>query len=214
MTVGWCSGDMSNSSLLERFAAVDSAAVSDALDQLGLPAGVGGIGPVWGPASVVGFAVAVGLEPRADGPAGAHIATTAIEASDSQSMIVIDNQGRADVSCWDGILSLGAAQRGARGVVADETGLVVVPLREPRHGWRHHGPHARSHRRGHRRRRGAPRGRRRPDPRPRPRPGGPRERADAAAAGGPQHTRSVRLRRRRSRSRPESHRQPPARHSR
>lgn len=74
--------DMSNASLLDRFADLDSAAVSDALDRLGLPAGVGGIAPVWGPASVVGFAVTVALEPRADGPAGAHIATTAVETAD------------------------------------------------------------------------------------------------------------------------------------
>ncbi|MFE7394521.1 RraA family protein [Streptomyces sp. NPDC057582] len=121
---------MSNSSLLDRFAALDSAAVSDALDQLGLPSGVGGIRPVWGPAAVVGFAVTVGLEPRAEGPAGAHIATTAVESSDDQSVIVVDNQGRTDVSCWGGILSLGAAQRGVRGVVADGVCRDVAEARE------------------------------------------------------------------------------------
>ncbi|WP_205571089.1 RraA family protein [Streptomyces sporangiiformans] len=121
---------MSNSSLLDRFAELDSAAVSDALDQLGLPAGVGGIRPVWGPAAVVGFAVTVELEPRADGPADAHIATTAIETADDQSVIVVDNQGRTDVSCWGGILSLGAAQRGVRGVVADGVCRDVAEARE------------------------------------------------------------------------------------
>ncbi|MFE7333091.1 RraA family protein [Streptomyces sp. NPDC057565] len=121
---------MSNSSLLDRFAALDSAAVSDALDQLGLPSGVGGIRPVWGPAAVVGFAVTVGLEPRVEGPAGAHIATTAVESSDDQSVIVVDNQGRTDVSCWGGILSLGAAQRGVRGVVADGVCRDVAEARE------------------------------------------------------------------------------------
>ncbi|MFI1336579.1 RraA family protein [Streptomyces sp. NPDC020845] len=121
---------MSNSSLLDRFAALDSAAVSDALDQLGLPSGVGGIRPVWGPAAVVGFAVTVGLEPRTEGPAGAHIATTAVESSDDQSVIVVDNQGRTDVSCWGGILSLGASLRGVRGVVADGVCRDVAEARE------------------------------------------------------------------------------------
>ncbi|WP_371574520.1 RraA family protein [Streptomyces sp. NBC_01314] len=121
---------MSNSSLLDRFAALDSAAVSDALDQLGLPSGVGGVRPVWGPTAVVGFAVTVGLEPRAEGPAGAHIATTAIENSDDQSVIVVDNQGRSDVSCWGGILSLGASLRGVRGVVADGVCRDVAEARE------------------------------------------------------------------------------------
>lgn len=121
---------MNTSSVLDRYAAVDSAAVSDALDQLGLPAGVGDLRSVWGPACMVGFAVTVGLEPRAAGPAGAHIATTAIETSDEQSVIVIDNQGRTDVSCWGGILSLGAAQRGARGVVADGVCRDVAEARD------------------------------------------------------------------------------------
>lgn len=121
---------MSNSSLLDRFTALDSAAVSDALDQLGLPSGVGGIRPVWGPAAMVGFAVTVALEPRADGPAGAHVATTAIENADDQSVIVVDNQGRTDVSCWGGILSLGASLRGVRGVVADGVCRDVAEARE------------------------------------------------------------------------------------
>lgn len=121
---------MSNSSLLERFATLDSAAISDALDQLGLPSGVGGIRPVWGPAALVGFAVTVGLEPRAEGPMGAHIATTAVEGSDDQSVIVVDNQGRTDVSCWGGILSLGAFLRGVRGVVADGVCRDVAEARE------------------------------------------------------------------------------------
>ncbi|MEV7892032.1 RraA family protein [Streptomyces sp. NPDC002817] len=121
---------MRHSSLLDRFAALDSAAVSDALDQLGLPSGAGGIRPVWGHATVVGFAVTVGLEPRTEGPAGAHIATTAVENSDHQSVIVVDNQGRTDVSCWGGILSLGAARRGVRGVVADGVCRDVSEARE------------------------------------------------------------------------------------
>ncbi|MFF4085053.1 RraA family protein [Streptomyces sp. NPDC001777] len=121
---------MSNSSLLDRFAALDSAAVSDALDRLGMPCGAGGIRPVWGPAAVVGFAVTVGLEPRAEGPAGAHIATTAVENADDRSVIVVDNQGRTDVSCWGGILSLGASLRGVRGVVADGVCRDVAEARE------------------------------------------------------------------------------------
>ncbi|TRO57247.1 RraA family protein [Streptomyces sp. IB201691-2A2] len=121
---------MSNSSLLDRFAALDSAAVSDALDQLGLPPGVAGIRPVWGPAAVVGFAVTVELEPRAAGPAGVHIATTAVEKADDRSVIVVDNQGRTDVSCWGGILSLGASLRGVRGVVADGVCRDVAEARE------------------------------------------------------------------------------------
>jgi regulator of RNase E activity RraA len=121
---------MPASALLDRYAALDSAAVSDALDRLGLPPGVGDLRSLWGPVSVVGFAVTVQLEPRAEGPAGSHIATTAIENADDQSVIVVDNQGRRDVSCWGGILSLGASLRGVRGVVADGVCRDVGEARE------------------------------------------------------------------------------------
>jgi regulator of RNase E activity RraA len=121
---------VSESTLLSRFAGLDSAAVSDALDQLGLPSGIGGIRPLWGPVAVVGFAVTVGLEPRGGGPAGAHIVTSAVDGADDQSVIVVDNQGRTDVSCWGGILSLGASRRGIRGVVADGVCRDVTEARE------------------------------------------------------------------------------------
>lgn len=121
---------MNNASLLERFAKLDSAAVSDALDQLGLPPGIGGIRPLWGPARIVGLAVTVELEPHDGRPAGAHIATTAVETAFADSVLVVDNQGRVDVSCWGGILSLGAAVRGARGVVADGVCRDVAEARE------------------------------------------------------------------------------------
>jgi regulator of RNase E activity RraA len=122
--------EMTALTLLARLESVDCAAVSDALDALGLPAGVGGIRPVWGPAAIVGFAVTVALGPRGEGPAGAHIATTAIEAAGHDSVIVVDNQGRRDVSCWGGILSLGAALRGVRGVIADGVCRDVAEARD------------------------------------------------------------------------------------
>lgn len=116
--------------LLDDFAGLDSAAVSDALDRLGLPPGVGGLSPVWGPASVVGFAVTVGLEPADGATPGSHIITTAVDAADDTSVLVVDNQGRTDVSCWGGILSLGASRRGVRGVVADGVCRDVAEARE------------------------------------------------------------------------------------
>lgn len=121
---------MNSPDLLERFGQVDSAAVSDALDALGLPNGFGGIRPLWGPAGVVGYAVTVQLEPRTEGSAGPHIGTTAVEAAGSESIIVIDNQSRVDVSCWGGILSLGASQQGVRAVIADGVCRDVGEARE------------------------------------------------------------------------------------
>jgi hypothetical protein len=39
--------DDNDTTLLATYGALDSVVVSDALDAVGLPSGVGGIGPVW-----------------------------------------------------------------------------------------------------------------------------------------------------------------------
>jgi regulator of RNase E activity RraA len=105
--------------LLDGFAALDSCAISDALDALGLPAGLGGLRPVWGGPVMVGFAVTVQVEPYQPGPAGPHIAASAIGGAGPHDVIVMANGARTDVSCWGGLLSLGAQLRGVRGVAVD-----------------------------------------------------------------------------------------------
>jgi regulator of RNase E activity RraA len=116
--------------LLADYAALDSAAVSDALDALGLPSGQAGFLPVWGHPKIVGFAVTVQLEPYAPGPWGAHIGATGVAGASSTDIIVVANDGRTDVSCWGGLLSLGAMLKGVRGVVADGSCRDVNEARE------------------------------------------------------------------------------------
>ncbi|SDX49331.1 Regulator of RNase E activity RraA [Arthrobacter sp. cf158] len=120
----------SQTTLLEHYSALDSAAVSDALDALGLPPGQAGFLPVWGTPKIVGFAVTVQLEPYVPGPSGAHIGATAVSAANDTNVIVVANDGRTDVSCWGGLLSLGAALNGVRGVVADGASRDVHEARE------------------------------------------------------------------------------------
>lgn len=116
--------------LLTAYEALDSAAVSDALDALGLAPGQAGFLPVWGHPKIVGFAVTVQLEPFVPGPSGAHIGTTAVAGATSTDVIVVANEGRTDVSCWGGLLSLGAMLKGVRGVVADGACRDVNEARE------------------------------------------------------------------------------------
>jgi regulator of RNase E activity RraA len=116
--------------ILSSFEQLDSAAVSDALDALGLPPGQGGFLPVWGHPKTVGFAVTVQLEPRTPGPAGPHIGTGAVATATPEDVIVVANDGRTDVSCWGGLLSLGASLKGVRGVVADGACRDVGEARE------------------------------------------------------------------------------------
>lgn len=108
-----------NKSILDRYAAVDSAAVSDALDTLGLPSGVGGLRPFTVQSQLIGFARTAALEPREEGAAGAHILTSVVDGAGEEDVIVIDNDGRLDVSAWGGILGMGAVARGVRGVILD-----------------------------------------------------------------------------------------------
>jgi regulator of RNase E activity RraA len=105
---------------LERLRGLDSCAVSDSLDTLGLPGATTGIGPLWPVREpVVGRARTVAAGPRqADRPAQ-HIAAAAIEAAGPGDVLVIANGGRLDVSCFGGILTLAATRRGIAGVVID-----------------------------------------------------------------------------------------------
>lgn len=131
-------GKMPTVNSLERLAALDTCAVSDALDHLGISGAVVGVRPIWGRPKVVGRArtvevvdaAAIGsggtTSPRSPagqsggGPGkGRHLATQAIMASGPEDVIVIANNGRTGVSCWGDILTIAAQQRGVRGTVID-----------------------------------------------------------------------------------------------
>jgi regulator of RNase E activity RraA len=79
---------------------------------------------------MVGFAVTVQLEPHVPGPSGAHIGADAVAGASNTDVIVVANDGRTDVSCWGGLLSLGASLNGVRGVVADGACKDVNEARE------------------------------------------------------------------------------------
>ena len=106
--------------MLDRLRALDTCAVSDALDTLNLPGATTGIRPLWavtGP--VAGRVRTVQAGPRRSGKPAQHIAASAIEAAEPGDVLVIANDGRTDVSCWGGILTLAARRNGIGGVVID-----------------------------------------------------------------------------------------------
>src|SRR5215469_9137788 len=100
------------------------------LDALGLPPGLGGLSPMWGVPLVVGFAVTVQVEPYEPGPAGPHLAASAIAGAGPDDVMVMANGARTDVSCWGGLLSLGAQLRGVRAAVVDGACRDVVEAQE------------------------------------------------------------------------------------
>lgn len=110
------------SDYLERLAALDTCAVSDALDHLGISGATVGIRPIWGRPRVVGHARTVEVVDAAAlgaGAKGRHMATSTVVASGPEDVIVIANNGRTGVSCWGDILTIAAQQRGVRGTVID-----------------------------------------------------------------------------------------------
>lgn len=121
-----------DSSALSRYAGLASATISDALERLGLPAGQGGIKPLWGQPKLVGLAVTAQLEPAPPESehGGSHILSSAIAEAGADQVLVVNNGGRTDVSCWGGLLSLGASLRGVRGVIADGACRDVGEARE------------------------------------------------------------------------------------
>lgn len=99
--------------------AVDSCAVSDALDRFGHPGLVQGIVPLVRTDRVVGRAVTVELGPASDAVPTRHLGTGAVEAAAPGDVIVVAHRGRMDCAGWGGILSRAAHQVGVGGVVVD-----------------------------------------------------------------------------------------------
>lgn len=110
---------MAEDALLARLAKLDTCAVSDALDRLGLRGATFGVRPLWPCARVVGRAVTVKIKPAGLEKPKHHLGTAAIEAAKAGDIIVIDSGGRVDVSAWGGLLSLAAKTKGLSGVVID-----------------------------------------------------------------------------------------------
>jgi 4-hydroxy-4-methyl-2-oxoglutarate aldolase len=104
---------------VDRLAKLDTCAVSDALDRLGLPGAVLGIGPLWTCPRVAGRCVTVKIKPAGLEKSKQHLCTSAIAAASSADVIVVDNGGRIDVAAWGGLLSLAAKTRQVRGVIVD-----------------------------------------------------------------------------------------------
>jgi 4-hydroxy-4-methyl-2-oxoglutarate aldolase len=109
--------------IVARLLRLDSCAVSDALDKLGLRGCVTGLSPLSSTRKIAGRVHTVQLvakdkAPPASGPPR-HLGTTAIEACQSGDIIVVEQRSGIDAGSWGGILSLGAKLRGVAGVVVD-----------------------------------------------------------------------------------------------
>ena len=114
-----------------RLAGLDTCAVSDALDKLGLPGVATGLAAVTVPRRISGRVLTVRLGPAEEAAKSTrHIATAAIEAAAAGDIIVVAAGGRTDAAGWGGILSLAAVTRGAGGIIVDGACRDVDEARE------------------------------------------------------------------------------------
>ncbi len=116
--------------LVARLAKLDTCAVSDALDRLGLKGSVIGIRSMTVPTKVAGRAVTVRLKAKGREESARHLGTAAVVAANPGDVIVIDHHGREDVAGWGGILSNAAKVKGVAGVVIDGAARDIDESRE------------------------------------------------------------------------------------
>lgn len=108
------------SDFVARLRDLDSCAVSDALDSLGLGSAVTGIAPQSVQRRIAGRAVTVKLvDQRQEGAPVRHLCTAAIEAAEEGDILVIEQRTGIDAAAWGGVLSNAAQVRGIAGVVVD-----------------------------------------------------------------------------------------------
>ena len=105
---------------VDRLGRLDSCAVSDAVDKLGLKGAVTGIHRFSTGRRIAGRVVTVKLEQDDGRPvASRHLGTTAVESAQRGDVIVVEQRTGIDAAGWGGNLSLGAKLKGIAGVIIE-----------------------------------------------------------------------------------------------
>lgn len=104
-----------------RLARLDACAVSDALDQLGLPPSVTGLRALSVRQRVSGRVTTVRLAAgkAPDGTPARHLCTAAIDGSQAGAVIVVEQRTGVECAGWGGILSNAARGRAISGVIVE-----------------------------------------------------------------------------------------------
>lgn len=110
---------MDTEKIVERLKKLDTCAVSDALDQLGLKGVALGLRPLWSCGKIAGKVMTYKLEVDGIKESKRHLGTGAVELAMPGDIIVVDHRGRNDVAGWGGTLSLAAKLKGLGGVIVD-----------------------------------------------------------------------------------------------
>ena len=107
---------MNEKDLIEAYKRLDTTAVSDALDKLGICGALEGIKPVLPDKVICGRAFTVKYIPATEGGKGAGDYIDDVRPGE---VVVIDNGGRTYCTVWGDILSLYSSLNGIEGTVID-----------------------------------------------------------------------------------------------
>jgi 4-hydroxy-4-methyl-2-oxoglutarate aldolase len=121
----------SKSDIAARLLALDTPAVSDALDRLGLKGTVIGLLQLSTDRRIAGriHTVKLGTGAALQGPAR-HLCTASVEASAPGDILVIEQRSGINAAGWGGILSNAAKVAGIAGVICDGPVRDVVESRD------------------------------------------------------------------------------------
>ena len=86
--------------------------------------------PQWPCPKIAGRAVTMKIKPAGLQQPTQHLGTAPIEAAQPGDIIVIDNGGKLEFSCWGGLLALSAKLKGLSGVVIDGASRDIDEARE------------------------------------------------------------------------------------
>ncbi len=110
---------MKTMNLIDRLGNLDSCAVSDALDKLGLKGCITGIHRFTTEQRIAGRLLTVKLD-RAEGRSNTrHLCTAAIDAAQPGEIIVVEQRTGIDAASWGGNLAIGAKMRKVAGVIVE-----------------------------------------------------------------------------------------------
>ena len=106
--------------LLSRLMKMDSCAVSDAMDSLGLAGEVTGLNNQTTKDKIVVRTLTVKLDTKApEGRSAKHLCSGAIEMGKAGNVIVIEQSTGVDAAGWGGVLSNAAQHNGVEGVIVE-----------------------------------------------------------------------------------------------
>ena len=111
---------MDYASLVDRLAALDTCAVSDALDSLGVSGAVSGLKRRSTTATIAGRVQTIKLAAgQPAGGSGSHLGTQSIAESSGIDVIVVEQRSGVEAAGWGGVLATAAHHKGVRGVIVE-----------------------------------------------------------------------------------------------